>query len=274
LRGLSSIWVWAYHLGERFTTYANIPIVSAGYLGVSVFFILSISLLLERLEVNQDLKRYFIRRIKRTWPMYFASVAIVFLVYSHTTVWLAEQVSFLGVFLDNNAIDYVFWSLQIEEVAYLTFPLLARLSKRNLLWVGTGLYAFGIALTFVLWPNAFNVLSFWWLPFALTAYGVGIVVYLRKVPHVALFLAPFVLLYFDNRYLVMASGLVAPFFGYVVQNSAKWGWLKNAALVFLGDISYGTYLIHYVLMTTLGLLGVVLTIPLAWAFEKLGNLNR
>ena len=80
--------------------------------------------------------------------MYFATVALVFFYYGHSTQWLLEQGTFAGVFIDNQTIGYIFWSLQIEEAAYLFFPFIQRM--RGKLNLAIGLYAAGVTSFFLI----------------------------------------------------------------------------------------------------------------------------
>lgn len=268
LRGLAALWVFVYHI-PIYLGFASFdtPIISSGYLGVPIFFILSISLLLKSLDENPSLEHYFKRRIKRIWPMYFVTVILVFLYYSHSLEWLAQQITFSGVFIDNQSIGYVFWSLQIEEVAYLFFPIVHKLTPHSKLKLALSLFLLGVIL-FVFVLHFGLALSLWWLPLSLASYGLGIMVYLKRIPSLViplLLAAPF---YWDTIPFEMASVIVAPGFAYIIQECARIKFLKAKPLVWVGDNSYGLYLIHPLLLSAFGWLGVLLSIPAAWGFEK------
>ncbi len=269
LRGLAALWVFIYHIPiyVGFPFPANFPLVSAGYLGVPIFFILSISLLLGSLDNNASLKHYFTRRIKRTWPMYFMSVMIVGLYYSRSLAWLLEQTTFSGAFYDAPGIHYIFWSLQVEELAYLFFPLIHRLSSSGKLATGISLYGLGI-LAFYLVFKTGSLAYFWWLPIALSSYGIGIIVYLKKIPSMCVLLIAPALFFWNNTLVESASFLVAPGFGYLIQQSGGIKILKSKSLVWVGDVSYGLYLVHAILLSAFGFFGIALALPAAWAFEK------
>ena len=273
LRGVAALWVFVYHI-PIYLGFASLdtPIISSGYLGVPIFFILSIYLLLKSLDSNPSLEHYFVRRVKRIWPMYFVTIALVFVYYSHSLSWLAEQTTFGGVFIDNESIGYVFWSLQIEEVAYLFFPAIHRLSNSSKMSLAIGLYGASVVSFFLILRFGF-ALSLWWVPLSLASYGLGIMVYLKRIPRFTLALlivAPF---YWDAIPFEMAAVFIAPGFAWVVQESYRIKLLKSKGLVWVGNNSYGLYLLHPILLAAFGVVGIVLALPLAWAFERANALG-
>ncbi len=272
IRGLSALWVFVFHINETFGHITDLPLVSAGYLGVPIFFILSISLLLRSLDVNSDLKHYFIRRIKRIWPMYFVTVAFVFLTQHDSLSWLIGQTTFSAVFTNNLAIRYVFWSLQIEEVAYVFFPLIHRLSDSKKFQVGIALWFVSLAFTtWLLWGfDVARIAAWWWVSVALSSYGLGILVYLRRIPIFAAALCLPAIFFWDYHSFFALGCVVAPGLAYFVQEAKRLKLLSSKPLVKAGEFSYGLYLIHVLAIDLFGWLGVAISIPLAWLFEK-GN---
>lgn len=134
--------------------------LSTGPLGVSFFFVLSgfliTYLLLEEKELHGkiDLKKFYLRRILRIWPLYFLIVGLALLVFPHfkehvpngfpilfgteqLNPWLyigfAGNMDYLlnGI---NNVIIGILWSVSIEEQFYLFWPLIISfLPKKRLL---------------------------------------------------------------------------------------------------------------------------------------------
>ena len=133
-----------------------------GDLGVSFFFVLSgfliTYLLLE--EKNStgkiDIKKFYLRRILRIWPLYFLIVALALFVFPNATDYVDSgfpirfgtgklnpwlYVGFAGNFdyLLNgisNVIIGILWSVSIEEQFYLFWPLIiAFVPKKKLLHV-------------------------------------------------------------------------------------------------------------------------------------------
>ncbi|MFM2201742.1 MAG: hypothetical protein RL040_942 [Bacteroidota bacterium] len=134
-----------------------------GYIGVIFFFVLSgfliTYLLLEEKRVSNtvEVKKFYMRRILRIWPLYYFLVILGFLVLHHIP--LFEVISQEDEFFKHywlNLISYVFllpnlsfafvmeavpnlghlWSIGVEEQFYLLWPLLLKFSKKPMrtLW--------------------------------------------------------------------------------------------------------------------------------------------
>lgn len=149
LRFLSFLLVFLYHCGipeGNFLHYFS----KAGRIGVSFFFVLSgflitYILLLEKLN-NQNrvpLKKFFLRRILRIWPLYYAMVlfaictpfilAILKIPYSnegyqpnwfYTITFLENYVMMYEDRLPNVSPILVIWSLCVEEHFYIIWGLI------------------------------------------------------------------------------------------------------------------------------------------------------
>lgn len=137
----------SYSLKNRF-------IENAPQISVTFFFVLSGFLImwwfLEETngQINNiNLKRFYVKRISRTWPLYFLIVTISLLIgllngsfFESNAVWKRFALYFL--FLPNTA-DIVYgadvylgptWSLAVEEFFYLFFPLiLIQISQKKFL---------------------------------------------------------------------------------------------------------------------------------------------
>ena len=202
--------------------------------------------------------------------MYFATVLMVFFYAMHNLGWLASQLSFTAVFYDNKAINYVFWSLQVEEIAYIFFPLIHRLSETWKYRTGIGLFAAGaLSSGLILYGLHVSTLAqWWWLPLSLSSYGLGVLVYLKKIPSLVLPSALIGVFFWGSDAFIAITWVSLPGFAYIVQNADHYKILKSKWLVKIGDISYGIYLIHWLLIDAFGWIGVAIFIPAAWAFEK------
>lgn len=129
---------------KRFLT-----VISTGETGVSIFFVLSgfliTYLLITEYEANKkiNLKHFYIRRVLRIWPLYFAVVVFSFTLYAvlnklmatpETHAHILYYLTFLSNFDVIHAITYhpgsgaiaqqVTWSVSIEEQFYLFWPLI------------------------------------------------------------------------------------------------------------------------------------------------------
>ncbi|AON96447.1 putative acyltransferase family archaeal protein [Acidianus two-tailed virus 2] len=288
LRGFASFSVALYHLW----TLQLVPLLlfRPGWLGVPLFFELSIFLLLQRLDVNSNMKKYFARRIKRIYPLYYLSATAVFLVelyyfHDHVTIYeLFLHYVFLSSVLAPFSFQYLFWSLQLEEWMYLFIPLIHRLSDMSkfLLAVGLILSSFIYGAFIVTLPyNEFHLLYFM-PPFWLSAYGWGIIAYILYrnntklcstrsaisflfLIYVMYLLAPSgnELLYeLTTRVVVYNMALVV--FMLIILNPPK---VLSKVSVFLGEISYGIYVWHLLMEELLGVVGILLGIVVAFATE-------
>lgn len=141
LRAIAVFLVILYHL--------NIPILSGGYIGVDVFFVISgyliTSIILKEIDRNEfSLLKFYQRRIRRILPALFVVIIATFMVsmllmLHHERVFLSKSIiasifSFSNIFFwrelgyfdggaDENPLLHT-WSLSVEEQFYLLFPIL------------------------------------------------------------------------------------------------------------------------------------------------------
>jgi peptidoglycan/LPS O-acetylase OafA/YrhL len=203
LRGLAISFVLISHLS--FPTPSVERIVTNGWVGVDLFFVLSgfliTGILLRQREAPHYYKNFYARRTLRIFPAYYmvliAAVSGALLVgsdYESLRQWGSPWwfVFFLGNFRQAvvpfwpKPIYFAqLWSLQVEEQFYLVYPFFVRnLSTRGLskLLVAVVLVALAVRSWIVWWGHA-NLL----LPFVLTicradslAIGAFVAVYLRN----------------------------------------------------------------------------------------------
>jgi len=147
-----------------------------GETGVNLFFALSGFLIgriaLRRVHGIRDAGHFWMRRWFRTLPLGFA-VALVLALLLHTSALNLLSVLTFSRGLVRDALDSSFlphyWSLMIEEWAYLLLPLLliaAGPGRRRLAWVGgawLGLVAFHIAAAAVLHLNYWQQATLTWM---------------------------------------------------------------------------------------------------------------
>lgn len=137
--------------------FANPTIVLFGKLGVDIFFVLSGFLITSLLVIEKDrfqridIKKFYIRRILRIWPLYFLVAILAFTVWPHVPALhisqmpnpydhLWQNVLLILFFLPNvqllryRAIPYQAqsWSIGVEEQFYLVWPFLMNWSKSRL----------------------------------------------------------------------------------------------------------------------------------------------
>lgn len=125
----------------------------AGY-GVSMFFALSgflITFLLckekERLQ-TVNIKKFYMRRILRIWPLYYAYLLLCILLYFVFDIKFNGFSIYFYVFYGANIPFIVgstlpllahYWSLGVEEQFYVFWPWLCKLTNSTLLYISLGL---------------------------------------------------------------------------------------------------------------------------------------
>jgi len=142
--GIKPLW------SEQFSSYL-------GSFGVTIFFVLSgflitYLLLVEKENSEINLKKFYLRRILRIWPLYYLLLTISFFVIPHMSFFYVPQYSqeinlyfpiqlilysFLlanvaFVYLPNIAFGNVLWSVAVEEQFYIVWPLIIK-NKKNLI---------------------------------------------------------------------------------------------------------------------------------------------
>jgi peptidoglycan/LPS O-acetylase OafA/YrhL len=256
-----------------------------GAFGVDVFFALSSYLITELLlrEKEQcgevDVCAFYLRRMLRIWPLYFA-----FLAFAASLRWIIPgqhigwRAGLAFTFLAGNwwivfqgfpsSIIFPLWSISIEEQFYLTWPaVVRRLSTRAMAAVAVALLAIATLTRIYLGMHHAGETQVWCNTFARLdpiALGVLAAILLRgRTPN----LQPFarVALVFTgllgialaaNYWAIKADPLstISMVLGYpvaalgsialvlAVLNSHA--MLRKSALVYLGRISYGLYVFH------------------------------
>ena len=286
LRFFASFSVALYHLWTL--QLVPLAIFRPGWLGVPLFFELSIFLLLNRLDANPSLTHYFKRRIRRIWPLYFLAVVVVFLVDSYmfhmgvTYYDLLLHFAFVSYVLTPFSFQYLFWSLQLEEWMYLAIPFIHAISDKWKFYVATSLIVVTLiysAFIVFLPYDEFHLLYFM-PPFWLGAYGWGIIAYLLKkrgyrpgnihyiilgllfVLYVTLNAHNEIAYEFFTRFLIY--NLALPAFALLILNPPR---VLSRVTVFLGEVSYGVYLWTLLFQELFGVSGILYGVLTAIATE-------
>ena len=216
IRGWAALWVFLYHVWSMsghpdFTlVLAGVPLdftplASIGGAGVTIFFVLSGFLLAipfaewqSGLRQRPALDRYFLRRVMRVFPAYYAQLAILLLI----AAWIPGQPGiddggslFRHLFmlftpppLGTVPVNGVWWTLPIEFSFYLVLPLLALLLRPSRWWM---LLAGGL-VTMYLWRHGVvtrmadasipqRVVATYQLPGSMDAFGLGMLAALLHV---------------------------------------------------------------------------------------------
>ena len=146
LRAVAIIWVMFGHVSpslnwESTTFYhkAYVLFSNSNWVGVQLFFVLSgyliTKILIEGRGTDHQLKNFFIRRSLRIFPVYYFTLAVVFIlvpIISETPTWLesvTDNQIWFWTYLNNWARPFFpfgglthLWSLAIEEQFYLFWP--------------------------------------------------------------------------------------------------------------------------------------------------------
>jgi peptidoglycan/LPS O-acetylase OafA/YrhL len=282
LRGAAAIWVFLYHL---FPSY-GVPGIENGFLGVDVFFLLS-GYVLSHVYADRvaptDITGYlrFLRvRIARIFPLHVFTLCLLGLIVLFLPGFadrysMPEQRWSLGAFIASFFLvqDWAFflpdawngpsWSLSAEWFAYLIFPLFMfatqwpRSKALPLVLAACSLIVFYVVFTLkgIDNPSAGGTpgmvrmvceFSVGCLLYRATANGLGRLPVAVDVAAVALLLAAMAL---DGAALFL---LALPAFALIIllatQNGPIAKALGSAPVVFLGEISYSIYLLHWILI--------------------------
>ena len=312
LRGLAALSVVLYHVNSVlgiglivFAGHSYLPFFLFSQ-SVSLFFVLSIYLLLKSLDGNQDLWHYFKRRIFRIWPIYFGAILVAFAVLHQMTVsQLIGLMTFTYYRYPFPSGTIVFWSLEVEELMYIVIPLIWRAKNKELLAVSmivagicyiTILQILGDFIylvpsgTIVPWfANPTFISAAHLYPIAyLPAYGIGIIAYTRGFPSWLRYLFPPIIVIGAvlNGFVSSTFWANGPFLDLFVSNQyyvwlLLWVMLPTfGALVFnpprvlsvfalLGEFSYALYALQLFFIFQFGILGVFLLFPAAFCLEFL-----
>lgn len=256
-----------------------------GWLGVNLFFVLSGFLITGILDDTADKKnyyrRFYVRRALRILPAYVAVLALAwatgFATPNYVVICLLFLANMPGFFLHHGYTLYgPLWSLAVEEQFYLVWPALYRwLRRRGMLIVCVGVMVVCPVLRALAFSHLLrtgNVLSKTWMIADNLAVGALLAILLRW-PGVTLkrFIAigwlqcivglvGLAILFASHRMGVqdvLRNSLGLSFFELVCGSAVVLmlclfrarrlpGWMR--VFVFFGDISYGLYLIHLLLL--------------------------
>ncbi len=164
LRGVAVIIVMALHIFKRASYFTEHPVLlsitkltSIGWVGVDIFFALSgfliTSILLRAKREEHYFRNFYVRRVLRIFPLYYAALAFLLLFAPKIEpeftkqlnvalpVLLLYQQNWAMLFKDFHITQYlgITWSLAIEEQFYLIWPLVVFfLNRERLLKVSIG----------------------------------------------------------------------------------------------------------------------------------------
>lgn len=257
-----------------------------GILGVNFFFVLSGFLITYLLLAERDftqrinIRAFYVRRILRIWPLYYAVVAVGFLVIPYVQSLLGQPTPekghlwyyllFIGNFdvVPTSAALGVLWSISVEEQFYLVWPvLMSAVPVRWYYLVFPALVLLSLALrpwvpAELLYISPFVnmadlAIGGWaaYLAFTSERFRNGFA-QLSQPTIIGAYVLGFGLIFFLDRLVgeaalpVLSRVLFALFFAFIIleQNYAEHSFYKisNAKrLSTLGTYTYGLYMLHF-----------------------------
>lgn len=286
------------HIGSLFNSkYSKYFIENLGENGVYLFFVLSgfliTYLLISEKEKNStiNLKKFYLRRILRIWPLYYLIILISFTliplftqsftIFSITSDWYdkimdpsnysLKTILLYILFLPNLASEIgkivvgasQSWSVGVEEQFYILWPLLISFLRKNLLIWAFGLILFTFIIINVKFPQSLvgHITSI--IPFEFMAIGGIGGYYYSKYPEI-------ITKYTKNKFIYLTTALLivflisTPIFKHYMQslisgffflllilisiNQSNRSIFTNRSFSFLGNISYGIYMYHPIVM--------------------------
>ncbi len=302
LRAIAALSVVISHISQKGIADFGLPLgfdlLMAGY-GVTLFFVISgflitYLLLKEQNKTNTiSIKKFYVRRILRIWPIYYLYIGICILVLfllKKSDEIFVPQIWYYIFFTAN--IPFVvqqgiiilvhYWSIGVEEQFYLLWPWIVRISKNILLKTAFAIFILLFALKLFIWFE-FGASSYLYRLIMITRFhcmmigALGAISYFRH-KHIVTRL-------FANRitqsvswilFLLMGFGIIRipPVIGqelvsllslsmimgqiYVEKRIIN---LENKYFDFIGKISYGVYVIHPLIIILLSRVYKLISIP-------------
>src|SRR5664279_1989098 len=164
LDGVRAIAIWMVLLLHVLIAFPNVPgalafipspillVLSHGWLGVDLFFMLSgfliTGILIGSRHRSHYFRNFYIRRVLRIMPLYFATVIVWSILYRGygsyfmlSSVFGANMAWLLRIHVPHG--PGVLWSLAVEEHFYLVWPLIVFLLNKRTLAIVTGVIFLG-----------------------------------------------------------------------------------------------------------------------------------
>jgi len=249
-----------------------------GTFGVDLFFTLSAYLITELLLREKersgkiDVSAFYVRRILRIWPLYFAFLAAAF---ATSSMWPVLRISWLyfaacAAFIGNFGFYWLgspsliispLWSISVEEQFYISWPLMVRsLTQRTIVITAVLLWTFSIITRWFMTREGVPLLIVFGTFGRLDPIACGILLSAIQrtgawrhptwIVRVSLIIAG-VWLWLMADLLAM-NGVMIPVYAavavgctaFMVATIGAGGWIRNRCFVYLGRISYGLYIYH------------------------------
>jgi len=274
--------------------------ISMGAFGVTLFFVISgfliTYLLIQEVDKQQDvsIKKFYIRRILRIWPLYYLFLIVSFGVYllfgraqemTGNGMWFYVFFSANIPFIFNSGQIFIllhYWSIGVEEQFYLFWPWIVHFVRKKLLTTAGLIFLSLFFIKLVLWamfgPNFYgyrilNVTRF----DCMMVGAIGAILYFNKNN---LFMSLFgskimqafswilfilvstevIHIPFPIAQEVISVAVLSIIIGQVTVKKRIIN-LENKLCDFVGKISYGIYVIHPLILLLFSKLYYPLNIP-------------
>jgi peptidoglycan/LPS O-acetylase OafA/YrhL len=253
-----------------------------GY-GVTIFFTLSgfliTYLMLKEIEKETfiDIKKFYIRRILRIWPLYFFYFYIVLIIMKFQVsfnvlyyVFFIPNVPF-AIQLTTGSIATIplllpYWSLGVEEQFYLIWPWIIKFSKnikRTLILFCAGYFLLKVVLTLVHAPPLIQAILYNTRFSCLSIGAIGAYLFYEKNNYIlilnkkwielsswailALFFTNYLRLFsIINHEIISVLSLIIIF--NQINNTKPLIYLENKWFDYLGKISFGLYVYNLIVI--------------------------
>ena len=257
----------------------------AGHNGVLLFFVIS-GYIITRLLLNEQqstgkisIRGFYMRRILRIWPLYFFVLLSTMLIYSYSPGWTTGILCFTILANVAHALGHGWlvspqiWSIGAEEQFYLFWPSLVKYLRPFigivLAVIIIGYTALPHALRFLLdvcgWANPLNLrfidVFFYGTKFNLLAMGALLAWcqhknfkflkwFYKSRFSLVLIILPFALWFSGWHPPLFADVILGLLFTMMLANVTVNHYLafNNKILNYLGKISYGIYMYHWVVI--------------------------
>jgi peptidoglycan/LPS O-acetylase OafA/YrhL len=259
-----------------------------GHLSVILFFVISGFLITYLLLVEKEkgnginLKNFYMRRVLRIWPLYYLVLVLSYFIfnpdYSFIRILLPSLIFPNVAFAIKETWDVSpqIWSIGVEEQFYIVWPLLfifISKKKKALSYIAAliiifTLLPFGlkfINLIFFKSEEFYTIISRFFYGTKFNCLGIGALlgfIFFKKKEYVnsillkynfltlTFTLVPFVLWFFKFKTDHLNDELYAVLFAFSIYNIVQHPKINidNSITRFLGKISYGIYLYHWIII--------------------------